>query len=278
MGRSEEDLLGHLQEQVYFLHSAAMAFDTGPDLEAKRLCAPLRLLFHETAMSKALLNQLGWLDDLRMYDTARPMHSGDGVSTGEYSLVFVALGQGRFVPNLDNDTQLGAKWTSFADWWRTPILRDSEAYTLTREAVVLGMAHEDGGAHVDPVESAAYSRFLNDSLGWASGDDAESSKMRSPVFASVRQIAHETLVSLAHASVQAFPSAVPRRRYRYLPGPTVEQVYAATALIGGMVLHGETLDGEPWVDENAAKWPGTVGRDDPCPCGSGRKYKNCHGC
>ena len=21
----------------------------------------------------------------------------------------------------------------------------------------------------------------------------------------------------------------------------------------------------------------TVGRNDPCPCGSGKKYKNCHG-
>jgi preprotein translocase subunit SecA len=23
--------------------------------------------------------------------------------------------------------------------------------------------------------------------------------------------------------------------------------------------------------------PGKVGRNDPCPCGSGRKYKRCHG-
>jgi hypothetical protein len=28
--------------------------------------------------------------------------------------------------------------------------------------------------------------------------------------------------------------------------------------------------------ENPSSW-GKVGRNDPCPCGSGRKYKQCHG-
>jgi uncharacterized protein YecA (UPF0149 family) len=23
--------------------------------------------------------------------------------------------------------------------------------------------------------------------------------------------------------------------------------------------------------------PGRIGRNDPCPCGSGKKYKKCHG-
>lgn len=30
-------------------------------------------------------------------------------------------------------------------------------------------------------------------------------------------------------------------------------------------------------DEAAAKAQPTIGRNDPCPCGSGKKYKNCHG-
>ena len=29
-------------------------------------------------------------------------------------------------------------------------------------------------------------------------------------------------------------------------------------------------------DATGAK-PGKVGRNDPCPCGSGKKYKKCHG-
>ena len=44
-----------------------------------------------------------------------------------------------------------------------------------------------------------------------------------------------------------------------------------------MVLsHGE--DALPARAGNAAKREGEkVGRNDPCPCGSGKKYKRCHG-
>jgi hypothetical protein len=46
----------------------------------------------------------------------------------------------------------------------------------------------------------------------------------------------------------------------------------------------ETLDEQDWEEEDwededmeeETEWA-TVGRNDPCPCGSGRKYKYCHG-
>jgi preprotein translocase subunit SecA len=31
------------------------------------------------------------------------------------------------------------------------------------------------------------------------------------------------------------------------------------------------------LDEDPANWEGKVGRNQPCPCGSGQKYKHCHG-
>jgi preprotein translocase subunit SecA len=34
-----------------------------------------------------------------------------------------------------------------------------------------------------------------------------------------------------------------------------------------------TLERDP---ANPATW-GKVGRNEPCPCGSGKKYKHCHG-
>ena len=34
----------------------------------------------------------------------------------------------------------------------------------------------------------------------------------------------------------------------------------------------QLVSGQPVVREGAK-----VGRNDPCPCGSGKKYKNCHG-
>jgi preprotein translocase subunit SecA len=43
--------------------------------------------------------------------------------------------------------------------------------------------------------------------------------------------------------------------------------YSAPAEGGGVERHGE----------NAADPYANVGRNDLCPCGSGRKYKRCHG-
>ncbi len=45
------------------------------------------------------------------------------------------------------------------------------------------------------------------------------------------------------------------------------------------MLDEEDWEEEDWEDEDMeeeTKWA-TVGRNDPCPCGSGRKYKYCHG-
>ncbi|MEK7060029.1 MAG: SEC-C metal-binding domain-containing protein, partial [Patescibacteria group bacterium] len=38
-----------------------------------------------------------------------------------------------------------------------------------------------------------------------------------------------------------------------------------------------TSHNEPSEDIKSAQTDKTVGRNDPCPCGSGKKYKKCHG-
>jgi preprotein translocase subunit SecA len=52
-------------------------------------------------------------------------------------------------------------------------------------------------------------------------------------------------------------------------GPSPEQIAAASAAAGGAKAATVVKDkADPWAD---------VGRNDPCPCGSGKKYKKCHG-
>ncbi|PKQ30178.1 MAG: preprotein translocase subunit SecA, partial [Actinobacteria bacterium HGW-Actinobacteria-10] len=55
-------------------------------------------------------------------------------------------------------------------------------------------------------------------------------------------------------------------------GPTPEQIAAAGAAAGGKAEPGARTvvkdKDDPYAD---------VGRNDPCPCGSGKKYKKCHG-
>jgi preprotein translocase subunit SecA len=52
-------------------------------------------------------------------------------------------------------------------------------------------------------------------------------------------------------------------------GPSQEQIAAASAAAGGAKAAQVINDvNDPWAN---------VGRNDPCPCGSGKKYKKCHG-
>jgi preprotein translocase subunit SecA len=52
-------------------------------------------------------------------------------------------------------------------------------------------------------------------------------------------------------------------------GVSAEQMAAASAAAGGAKAATVVKDkADPWAD---------VGRNDPCPCGSGKKYKKCHG-
>jgi preprotein translocase subunit SecA len=52
-------------------------------------------------------------------------------------------------------------------------------------------------------------------------------------------------------------------------GVSAEQMAAASAAAGGAKAATVVKDkDDPWAD---------VGRNDPCPCGSGKKYKKCHG-
>ena len=37
------------------------------------------------------------------------------------------------------------------------------------------------------------------------------------------------------------------------------------------------LDNEKSAPQEPVRAEKRVGRNDPCPCGSGKKYKNCHG-
>ncbi len=54
-----------------------------------------------------------------------------------------------------------------------------------------------------------------------------------------------------------------------LGGPSPDQIAAASAAAGGGKAAPVVKDKEdPWAN---------VGRNDPCPCGSGKKYKKCHG-
>ena len=97
----------------------------------------------------------------------------------------------------------------FQEWWDEVVIRDSGDNLFSRSDLVLTMADQDGGAHVDPDLNEAYanlSRF--NSQGWAVRSGGSSYEPGNSLTAtSVRQIAHEVEQSL----IESFPEKLPPR-------------------------------------------------------------------
>jgi preprotein translocase subunit SecA len=80
---------------------------------------------------------------------------------------------------------------------------------------------------------------------------------------------------------------VPQQRRRTIPTQRMETIHASAQGAGFKVNpeSAESMDkqsqGGQQPGDNTKKIPikvgPKIGRNDPCPCGSGKKYKNCHG-
>lgn len=267
-----QDFRGQYFEQLGFLRSSAVAYDAGTEAEAKRLALGIRILVHDTRRSSSLLTHLGLKRQLPLLDTALA-ETPPGVIKLDCGLCIFHFkldspGVIEFRAPLDDlsvDRQHPP--ASFDDWWLLPVLEDAAGHAFSRRDLVLGVADQDGGAHVDAQLNpryAALSRQNSLGFGQAPGDEPNSVALtfsfeglaRAPAepgeeaglansiaLASVRQIAHELLTSL-EAGVEDDGMSLSLRQ-PICPIPWAEQ---------------------PRVERNA-----------PCPCGSGRKFKQCFG-
>lgn len=244
------DLRAHLEEQLAFLKASAAAFDAGHAGEAKRLAVTLRVLLHDKKQSRSLLGQLGRKTE-KFWDTAVPDKPGNLLPYGGLVAVHAAPGAPKYAPLLDDFA--GASQTDFETWWNAPVLREPFGPAMSRRDVVLTAADQDGGAHVDPDLDEGYARFAHDNaLGVLGGDETGTLRpLQGAVGATIRQIAHEVLRTL-----------VPDYRMSRAPGGGA----APAGIIGPLRV---TI---------GPKTPAPkIGRNDPCSCGSGQKYKKCHG-
>ncbi len=74
----------------------------------------------------------------------------------------------------------------------------------------------------------------------------------------------------APTETSIFTGAVEAASAAGVSGPSPEAIASASAAAGGNVKAATVVKDkdDPWAN---------VGRNDPCPCGSGKKYKKCHG-
>jgi len=94
------------------------------------------------------------------------------------------------------------------------------------------------------------------------------------LFVSLLDQIRNDVVSFCFKFFPQAPEEVQRRRRQ--PAARITETKQATTNIGLNVPKAKAMDqhaGKPQPVHVGDK----VGRNDPCPCGSGKKYKNCHG-
>jgi preprotein translocase subunit SecA len=104
--------------------------------------------------------------------------------------------------------------------------------------------------------------------------------------AMLEQVKHDTISMLARIRIQSEQElaemAEQRRRaaalqYRHAQASALSQHPAAAAGGGPAAAPVASAPGRPEAVETFVRNARKVGRNEPCPCGSGKKYKQCHG-
>ena len=215
--QSLEELSNHLQEQTDFLRSSGDAFDRGDLAEAKRLATQIRVLVHDTGRSTSLLEEWSVKNQVRYFDTSRPIDPANLVATQNLVMVRMSSpGTSKYIAAKEGGPVDRLRLASFDEWWTEPIVKDDQHNLFSRKDLVLALAHKEGGAHVDPELPAAYAALSrSNSLGWIVSENAlsiggapgpESHAIEgNPVLFMVRQIAHELEYTIRFSLACLFP-------------------------------------------------------------------------
>lgn len=186
--RTREELLELFEEHLEFLERSNDAFDQGHLSEAKRMAVSLRVLFHNTKMSHALLNQLDlhetltWVDSAGIPDPHNLLpewglvQSGINIEDGKGTPVFRAP-LGDRPPTRIRTKSLRLPRGSripLEEWWTEHVVKDADRTLFSRKDFVLALVNKEGGAHVDPEIQASYNKIANlNSMGWTYSEGPE---------------------------------------------------------------------------------------------------------
>jgi len=165
------------------------------------LALHIRTLVRDTPRSKSLLGQLGSAFTWTFVDSVIvPLETitDQGPYHGLMS-IHMAGGKVEFEPLCFSETDRPARRRSFLDWWTRMVMRDTKGGRYTREDLVLVVANQDGGGHVDPSIDEAYGDLSRDgSLGITFEVTGPQPRRwtQNPVPPAIRQIAQEVLWTL----------------------------------------------------------------------------------
>jgi hypothetical protein len=172
-----------LQVEMRHLARSAAAYDEGDRSEGQRLSVTVRkLVYDKKGPSTSLLTHLGVKDAVRFFDTRPQMPAGlpPGAVMIHSGLVMTRMVMGGdvdYAPHLMTDDPLRWAWAGFDDWWTSTVVSDLEGNDFSRSDFVLGVANQDGGAHIDASLNPKYGAITRGNSLGQSGSTA-SGEMR----------------------------------------------------------------------------------------------------
>lgn len=240
--KDQKELEGDLNEQIELLEKSCDSFDSGVESEAKRIAHSIRLLLHDTKLSKSLLGQLN--KKTAFWDSAFKEEK-NSIRIGSYGGLLSISGD-EYIPNLDDAVHW--EFVDFNDYWNRVIFIDKNKKEFTRKDIVLFVANQDGGSHVDSDIDEDYFKLSRDnSMGWMvqKGESGGFKPVQGPELSAIRQIGHEVLKTLVPG---------------YSKRIQIKEKNGIALAMGEIYI-------KPFKNKK-------INRNDPCPCGSGKKYKN----
>ena len=208
INRQAGELQEKLLQQIELLELANENFDKGREVAALNAGTILRVLLHDTPQSHSLFNQLG-IKNIKFLDTSHDSHPGTYLGLIVKYFSGVQDGQGGDVlykPTFTSDFHFRNKnWLDFDTWWNMKILINESGESLTRKQLILFIANQEGGAHIDPQIDEIYDKFRHSYSGglriFGSKSGIERKFDNIPVLPSVRQISFEVMESLKNAEL-----------------------------------------------------------------------------
>ena len=162
MVRPKEKVLAKLREQMEFLRTSLHAFYAGDFAESVRIATTIRVLVHETGMSKPLLKQA------KPNGHELPILEHVGEWPGEEPIFSFAVSV-RMGPTIAPAVDLGSSHhtlSTVGEWWNRTVFtfqsRIGTQLVYRRKQVVLILANKEGGSHVDVDDDPDYTRLLTD--------------------------------------------------------------------------------------------------------------------
>lgn len=200
IAQTEEDLKSHLQDHLTFLKLSSKSYDEGHTGEIKRLAASLRVLLHDTQYSISILEQLRIKNDLLFINTATKPNPANLLTHSGLAAMAMSNQSAKFVPYLDSLPGPSYAAMRFTKWWSETVIIDNKRNKISRKDLVLSIANQDGGVHVDPMLNKVYANLSrHNSIAWQFvGSSTRTEAVESITEASMRQIAHEVLTTLEH--------------------------------------------------------------------------------